>query len=90
MKSGVLSLDDAVRRMTVLPAVQLGLSDKGRLSPGADADVVIFDPDRIIDRATFADPLAPPEGIEWVLIGGRPVLRDGIILDRRAGKAVRG
>ena len=90
VKSGILSLDDAVRRMTVMPADQLGLSQKGRLSPGADADVVIFAPERIIDRATFSDPLTPPDGIEWVLIGGRPVLRDGIILDRRAGKSVRG
>ena len=44
----------------------------------------------IIDRATFADPLVPPAGIELVFVGGKPVLRDGVILDRRAGKSVRG
>ena len=76
--------------MTVLPAAQLGLGNKGRLSEGADADVVIFDPEQICDRATFTDPLTPPAGIGRVLIGGKPVLRDGEILDRRAGKAVRG
>ena len=90
VRSGVLTLDDAIRRMTVLPAAQLGLSQKGRLSVGADADVVVFDPEHIIDRATFADPLIPPAGIELVFVGGKPVLRDGVILDRRAGKSVRG
>ncbi len=90
VKSGILTLDDAVRRMTVLPADQLGLERKGRLSPGADADVVILDPEKLSDRATFAEPLTPPDGVVWVLVGGKPVLRDGIILDRRAGKSVRG
>ena len=90
VRSGVLTLDDAVRRMTCLPADQLGLTQKGRLSAGADADVVIFDPEKLIDRATFADPLIPPAGIELVFVGGKPVLRDGVILDRRAGKSVRG
>ena len=90
VKNGVLTLDDAIRRMTVLPARQLGLSTKGNLSVGADADVLIFDPVTVNDRATFADPLTPPAGISWVLLGGKPVLRDGLILDRRAGKSVRG
>ena len=90
VRSGVLTMDDAIRRMTILPAAQLGLTQKGRLSVGADADVVIFDPEKLIDRATFADPLIPPAGIELVFVGGKPVLRDGVILDRRAGRSVRG
>ena len=90
VRGGILTLDDAIRRMTVLPAAQLGLSQKGRLSVGADADVVIFDPEKLIDRATFEAPLTPPDGIELVFVGGKPVLRDGVILDRRAGKSVRG
>lgn len=90
VRSGVLTLDDAIRRMTILPAAQLGLTQKGRLSVGADADVVIFDPEKLIDRATFEAPLTPPDGIELVFVGGKPVLRDGVILDRRAGRSVRG
>ena len=90
VRNGVLTLDDAIRRMTVLPARQLGLKAKGHLSAGADADVLIFDPETVNDRATFAEPLTPPAGIEWVLLGGKPVLRDGLILDRRAGRSVRG
>ena len=90
VRNGVLTLDDAIRRMTVLPARQLGLKAKGHLSAGADADVLIFDPETVNDRATFAEPLTPPAGIAWVLLGGKPVLRDGLILDRRAGRSVRG
>ena len=89
VKAGVLTLDDAIRRMTVMPAEQLGFERKGRLSLGADADVVIFDPAQIADRATFADPLTPPLGIERVIIGGKTALQNGAICDRRAGRSVR-
>ena len=90
VRSGVLTLDDALRRMTAMPARQLGLKNKGHLGVGADADVVIFDPDKIIDNATFEEPLAPPSGIERVLLNGKTVLLDGNIIDRRAGRSVRG
>ena len=89
VKNGVLTLDDTIRRMTVMPADQLGFAHKGRLSVGADADVVIFDPAQIADRATFADPLTPPLGIERVIVGGKTALVNGEIQDRRAGRSVR-
>jgi N-acyl-D-amino-acid deacylase len=89
VKNGVLTLEDAVRRMTAMPAAQLGLDRKGRLDPGADADIVIFDPERIADNAVFSDPLAPPSGIDRVIISGKTVLLDGEILCRTAGRSVR-
>ena len=90
VKAGVLTLDDAIRRMTAMPAAQLGLRNKGHLGTGADADIVIFDPDRIGDNATFDEPLTPPSGIDAVIVNGKIVLRDGKIIDRSAGRAVRG
>lgn len=88
--NGVLSLDEAITKMTALPAKQLGLKHKGNLSLGSDADIVIFDPETVLDLATFDEPLAAPRGIERVLLAGRTVLKDGTILDRHAGTAVRG
>ena len=90
VSAGVMTLDDAVRRMTAMPAAQLGLKNKGHLGTGADADIVIFDPEKIADNATFADPLAPPTGIDTVIVNGRIVLTDGKISDRSAGRSVRG
>ena len=89
VKKGELSLYQAIEKMTALPAKRLGLKNKGHLSPGADGDITIFDYSRICDKATFADPALPPEGIDYVLISGNVVLKDGIILENNAGKAVR-
>jgi N-acyl-D-aspartate/D-glutamate deacylase len=66
----VLTLEDAVRKMTSLPADQLGLYDRGRLAPGMAADIVIFDPDTIQDTATFAKPAVYPTGVDTVLVNG--------------------
>lgn len=89
VKKGDLDLYQAIEKMTAMPARRLNFRNKGHLGIGADGDVTIFDYDRICDRATFADPALPPEGIEYVLIGGEIVLQDGIILKDRCGKAVR-
>ena len=89
VKKGDLSLYHAIGKMTAMPAKRLNLKQKGHLGVGADADVTIFDYETVRDRATFADPALPPVGIDCVLIGGEIVLKDGIILKDRCGKAVR-
>ena len=89
VRAGKLGLDDAIARMTALPARQLGLPQKGTLRVGADADVVIFDPDTILDRATFDAPLTPPVGIDYVLIGGTVALDHGTVTRANLGRAVR-
>lgn len=88
-RNGELSLYDAVEKITALPAQRLGLASKGRLNVGADGDITIFDFDRIQDRATFAQPSLPPEGVEWVLIGGEVALEKGKIANDHCGKALR-
>ena len=89
VRPGKLSLYDAVRRMTAMPANKLGLSLKGRLNAGADADVVIFDADKIADCASFTEPALHPKGIEMVLIGGETAAENGVIVRHDLGRAIR-
>jgi len=84
-----VDLYTAIEKMTSMPAERLGLKNKGRLNAGADADILIFDPDRIADRATFEQPMLPPVGIDRVIISGRTAAKDNVIVDDRAGKAIR-
>ncbi|HMV49945.1 MAG TPA: D-aminoacylase [Blastocatellia bacterium] len=86
----VLSLEDAVRKMTSLPAARLGLPDRGLLRPGMKADIAIFDPARIIDRATFADPHQYAEGVSYVIVNGSVVLDNGRITESRSGQVLLG
>ena len=88
-RTGVLSLYQAVEKMTAIPAQRLGLESKGRLNVGADADITIFDFDQIQDNATFAQPALEPVGIDTVLIGGEVALKNGKILKAGCGKAIR-
>jgi N-acyl-D-amino-acid deacylase len=71
------TLEEAVRKMTSAPATRLGLFDRGLISEGLKADVVIFDAKRIIDRATFKEPSILSEGISRVFVNGQPVWVDG-------------
>ena len=74
-----LTLMEALRRMSLLPAERLGWQSKGRLQTGADADITVFDAERILDKATFDQPAQYSEGISHVLVGGTFVVRDGMI-----------
>jgi N-acyl-D-amino-acid deacylase len=82
-------LEEAVRRMTALPAAQFGLKDRGMLRPGAYADLVLFDLATIADTATFEKPKTPAAGIAWVMVNGRMVWRDGAATGERPGRALR-
>ena len=84
-----LELPEAVRKMTSLPAWRLGLKDRGLIRPGYKADIVIFDPRHVIDRATFQQPELTAEGIARVFVNGVEVWSDGAVTGHRPGRALR-
>ena len=83
-----LTLPEAIRKMTSLPAQRLGLRDRGTLREGAFADLVLFDPQTVIDRATFAKPQELPVGIEAVFVNGVQVWNDGHPTGSRPGRVL--
>ena len=85
----LLTLEDAVRKMTSLNAAKCGLRDRGVLRAGAFADVTVFDPVRVIDRSTYSEPFRYGEGIEYVVVNGRIVLDRGQPTGDRPGRALR-
>ena len=86
---GLLPLEEAVHRMTGFPARKFGLRDRGVVRAGAAADLVLFDPARIADVATYADPHHPPAGVAHVFVNGQAVVRDGRHTGARPGRALR-
>jgi N-acyl-D-amino-acid deacylase len=86
---GVLRLEEAVRKMTSLPAEQLRLRTKGLLAEGYDADIVVFEPNTIIDRATYEDPAQFPAGIVSVIVNGRVVVENGRHSGAAPGSVIR-
>jgi N-acyl-D-aspartate/D-glutamate deacylase len=85
-----MTLMDALRKMSLMPAQRLGIQSKGRLQVGADADITVFDADRVIDRATFDNPAQYSEGIPFVLVNGTFVVKDGQLQQNVApGRALR-
>jgi dihydroorotase/N-acyl-D-amino-acid deacylase len=86
----VLTLEEAVRRMSGYPAARLKLWDRGLLRPGMKADVAIFDPEKIADRAEFARPHQYSVGVRDVIVNGRPVLRNGAVTAERPGRVLYG
>lgn len=85
----LLTLEDAVRKMTSLNAAKIGLADRGLLRQGMAADITIFDPDKIIDRATYTEPFAYAEGVEYVIVNGNLVLARGQPTGARPGRVLR-
>jgi dihydroorotase/N-acyl-D-amino-acid deacylase len=86
---GVLTMEEAVRRFSALPAARMGLDRRGVLKAGMYADVTVFDPATVCDRATFVDPIQLPAGIRHVLVNGVVALRDGKVTDARGGRFLR-
>jgi len=86
----LLTLEEAVRKMTSLPASRMGLADRGILRPGMAADVVLFDPATVRERSTYADPLHYSEGIPYVCVNGELVVDGGRITAARPGRPLKG
>ena len=85
-----LTLEDAIRKFSSLPAQRMRLGERGVLKVGMWADVVVFDPDSVRDRATFASPNQLSEGMRWVLVNGIPVIADGKATGALPGQVIRG
>jgi N-acyl-D-aspartate/D-glutamate deacylase len=86
---GLLTLEDAVRKMTSLNAAKLGIRDRGLLRAGDFADVTIFNPETVIDKSTYTAPFAYGEGIECVIVNGKVVLDRGKHTDAMPGRSLR-
>jgi len=89
-KDHVVSVEEAVRKLTSLPADNLSLKDRGRLKAGAFADVVVFDPNTIQDHATFEKPHQLSTGVSYVIVNGRMAIKDGVATGAATGRVVRG
>ena len=85
-----LTLADAIRKFTALPAQRMRLTDRGVLKQGMWADVVVFDPEKIADKATFENPNQFSDGMEYVLVNGVPVIAEGKMTGALPGKVLRG
>jgi len=85
----IMTLPEAIRKMTSVPADKFGFSGRGRISEGYFADLVIFDPGRVIDRATFEDPHQYPEGIEYVVVNGQVAVEGGETTGALAGRILK-
>jgi dihydroorotase/N-acyl-D-amino-acid deacylase len=86
----LLTLEEAVRKMTSRPAARVGLWDRGILRPGMAADITVFDPATIRDVSTFEDPNHYSVGVRYVVVNGRAVIEDGKITAERPGRVLRG
>jgi N-acyl-D-amino-acid deacylase len=85
----LMSLESAVHKATMLPAKTFGIHNRGVLKRGACADLVVFDPDKINDRATFSEPFMKPDGIKHVIVNGVLALKDGELTGKRSGRILK-
>jgi N-acyl-D-amino-acid deacylase len=88
-RQGVLTWDEAVRKMTSAVAVQFSLVHRGTLQAGSVADIAVVDPDAVDHRGTYAEPDPAPTGVPWVLLGGRVLVDGGEFSGERAGRMLR-
>lgn len=86
---GVISLEEAIRKMTAMPSRKLRLWDRGLLRPGMKADIVVFDPETVADRATYVDPFQYAEGVSTVIVNGRVTVESGHNTGEKAGQVLR-
>ena len=91
---GVLTLEEALAKMTIMPARRLearvpAMANKARLRLGADADITIFDPATVIDRSTYVDATIPAEGVPYVIVAGQVVVARGDLTGERPGRPIR-
>ncbi len=85
----IVSLKEAVYKMSGFPAERFRLTDRGRIAEGLAADIVIFDPDTVADQSTWFEPVNPPIGINWVLVNGIPVIENSNVTDKLPGRVLR-
>ena len=88
-ETNVLTLEEAVRKMTSANAAKIGQRDRGVVRPGAFADLTIFDPEKVIDKSTYTDPFHYSEGIAYVVVNGQVVLDQGKPTGAKPGRALR-
>jgi N-acyl-D-amino-acid deacylase len=88
-EQAVISLEDAVRKLTSLPASKVRLRGKGLLAAGFDADIVVFDPATVLDTNSYEDPMRHPDGIEHVVVGGTVVVENGVHTGATPGRTIR-
>jgi N-acyl-D-amino-acid deacylase len=89
-EKGLLRLEEAIRKMTAMPAQRIGLMDRGLLRPGMKADLVVFDPERVADTATFENPHQYAVGVSHVVVNGEVAFENGAITAARPGRVLRG
>lgn len=89
VKTGKVTLEHALEMMISMPRERLGLENKGVFNAGADADILIWDYDRMKDMATFDEPNLGAEGIDYVFIGGEIAAKDGEVVNSKLGRSIR-